>query len=469
MKKALFTNIGNRNLLYKGDYIELYLKKNKIDKSFKTFTQQLLENFDQEKHNLSLAILNTLFEKIQEEIDEVILFSSLQQNVERTNQDTYYAGEILVKLLNSDYPKLNFSNFYFKSPVFDYNKLITEYKRYLYSFIQENPEKPVAFCDAGGTSQQKFASKIMLEYLYNSDMLNVYYISLDKQGESSLHKAEPYEYRKVIDKENVRIAIRTYAYDAALKILAGNNLNMRDKKEYKLLEFASLRSKLLIDEAQNKAKELSKMKKFQSLEFINNFANKKPIGAHELFEKFLSQEDFFILCEYLALARLNMDKENYSAAVLNLVQFQEMYCYFVIKELGYDLTSNSNREFQAELSRLEDNARKEFKSIANRYAEKNLPKGLPFYRDIARNIDDDINQKVLDIFYETSSERNAENNISGLNGLRNKYAHKGKTVKKEDLVNKPYYEKLLKIYDLLGISEYNVYDEMNDSIIHILQ
>jgi len=465
MKKTLFSNIGNRNLTYKGNYIEDYIKKEKLNEDFRSFTEKLWNNIDREKPYLEPVILNTLLDEIHEEIDEVILFSSQQKSVDRINQDTVFEGEILTYLLKGIYPGLSFSNSPFSAPVFEYNRLIRSFRKSFLSFIRENPEKPVIYCDAGGTSQQKFAAKIMLEYLFDSESLDVYYVSLGKDYKSKVEKADPYEYRKVIDKENIGIAIDVFAYDAALRILAGKNLQMKDKKEYKLIEFVSLRSKLLFNSAQKQAKNLTGMKGIQSFNFVSEYANWEPLGEYDPFKKFLSGKNFFRLCEYLALAGRNLNNENYSLAVWNFVQFQEIYCYFVIKELGYNLASN----YQWEMSRLQKEAKKRFRNVAIRWPENTVPPGLPFLFEVARNVEGEMNHKVLDAFYKTNSQFNSGNGFFGLDAMRNKYAHEGEVVEKEKLIGQPYYNDILNLFKLFGMNERKIYQEMNEAINQVLQ
>ena len=464
-KKTLFSNIGNRNLTYKGDYIEDYIKKNELDEDFKSFTEKLWQNIDSEKQYLKPVILNTLLDELYDELDEVVLFSSKQKSVERTNQDTVYEGDILTIILKEYYPELSFKNHFLGARVFDYNELIKHFRGYFASIIRNDPDKSVIFCDAGGTSQQKFAAKIMLEYLFSPDMLDVYYVALQKDRKSKVEKAEPYEYRKVIDKENVGIAIKVYAYDAALEILAGNNLQMKDKKEYKFIEFASLRSKLLFKPAQKLAKNLAGMKGMQSFEFISEYRDSEPIGDYEPFKQFLKKEDYFKLCEYVALAKRNLNKEDYSLAVLNFVQFQEMYCYFVIKKLGYDLISYT----QYEKGRLQREAQTRFRNVAVRWGEKLPPLGLPFYLEVTRNVEGEMNQRVLNILYNTNSQLNDRGDKFGLDSLRNKYAHEGKAVEKDKFLEQPYYDDLFELFKLFGMDKRDIYQEMNEAIIQVLQ
>ena len=461
--KTLFSNIGNRNITYKGFYIDDYLKKENINKklNFKTYTKKLLDSYEQEEDYIKPLIINTLIDKVKNEIDEVIIFSSDQKNIIRTDQDTFYAGEILANLLKKIYPEISFRNIVLKCSVVEHNQLIRTFRSKYREFKNEKPAKQIIYCDAGGTSQQKFASKIILEYLFNAEDLKVYYVSQEKTGKSTITDGDPHEYRKIIDKEHIFTAIKTFSYKAALSILGGSNLKQQNTVQYKLIDFARMRSDLMYDDARNKAKDLSYTNDCKNLKFITDYSNSTPLGNYKLFNEFINKSDFFIITEILSIAQRNVIYENYSFAVLNFYRFQELYLYSIIKKLGYDLSDN----FDNDKNRLNKEARKKFKNVYEKYHGNKFMAGLPLYILVGENLNNKLNRKIIDVFKKTNSQLNDySGTVWGIDYLRNQFAHKGKTVLKETLITQPYYKELTGLFDIFGLPETNIYETMNSSI-----
>ena len=99
MKKIVLANIGNRNLKFKG---ETYFSKTH-GSTFREWTKNLLDNFEENKPLLTINILNDLLDSLNGEIEQVILFPSNQINEEKQDQDTIFEGEILHKLIKEKY------------------------------------------------------------------------------------------------------------------------------------------------------------------------------------------------------------------------------------------------------------------------------------------------------------------------------------------------------------------------------
>jgi len=465
MKKILFSNIGNRNILYKGKTIEEYLETPESRYgTFKDFTNYLLENFENEKHNIQLAILDKLLDKIHHEIHTVVIFSSNQKNVERTDQDTIYAGEILVKLFSELYPTLTFINDPVLCTIYDHNQLIRTYRSKFNNYLNELKWEKVVYCDAGGTSQQKFASKIMLEYLLNEDQYEVYYIPLVQLGISTIQKTDGYEYRQVIDRENIRQALKIYAYPSALQIMEAEKLSIRNNLK-NMIKFLELRFYQVYNDASCLAKNLSNTKDFSGYKCIMDYAIKKPLGNYRGFEEIMTKNKFFELCEILELSRANFKIDNYSYAILNLLQFQEKYLYCALSKLGYPL----NKDYEVYSYRLLSEAPDKYPEVNKlKNHDGRLISGLPLFITIASYISNPVHQKILHAFFNSNSHLSKyrkNKKFRGLDSLRNKFAHEGKLVNINELQEQSYYVEIIDIYKIFGLPDTIVYDEMNEELI----
>lgn len=186
IKKILISNTGNRNLKVNGDFITKIFNAN--DENY--FREQTYSIWQQIQNNefqgeLKPVIINEVIELEKDNLEKVILISSDMPNTLRNDQDTIYAGKILCHILKKQYPEIEFINYPVNKSVFIYDELFTFYRSFLLKLKHENPDSKIIYCDAGGTSQQKFALKISLEFLFKPDKFTVYYVAQQEKGKAS--------------------------------------------------------------------------------------------------------------------------------------------------------------------------------------------------------------------------------------------------------------------------------------------
>lgn len=482
MGKILISNIGNRNLLFRNRYFTdgkfkcvLNAKEIEYAKDFYKFTKYLYENIYELESEITPTLLDVLLNEKFDETDKVILFTSNQKEDKRKDQDTYYEGYILKYLFEKLYPGIEVDVKVLTCPVTDNNQLMRTYTGHYNQLKKEYPDKPIIYCDAGGTAQQKFASKIMLEYLFKDDQYEVYYVSKGKGGKSELFNSEPVEYRNIIDKEHIKQTIAIGEYYAALNVLKFRGVKAMQKNVADFIEFASLRRSLIINEAQKSAKNLSQVKAFRESDIIINYTSGEPLGDYDLFKDIFSKKAFFKICEILELADFELQIERYSNLVLRISQFIESYLSYVLENFGYRLKKSANN-YAEESNKIAAEAKQRFPNVNRQWADEKIVPGIPLYIKIAENIDHKLNQQVMDIFLMANSylsnykeqKVQKEFKFKGIDAMRNKYAHEGRFVRKEELIAQPYYNKLLSIRNILGFEEKNVYYQMNSLIEHNL-
>jgi len=467
MKKILFANIGVRNILYCGEYIEEYLKKNNKINSFRDFTQQLLNNFKEEKNKIKPIILDRLLEKINKEIYTAVLFSTDQRNVERNDQDTFYEGEILKQIFTELYPSINFINDVVKCPVFDHDQLIRTYRSRFLDHLKNFQWEKIIYCDAGGTSQQKFASKIMLEYLLNEEQLEVFYISQVRRGESEILKAARYEYRGIIDREHIRQALNIYAYPSVIQIMDAEKLSIK-KPLKQFAEFLKFRFYQAYPKSESLARNLLGTNYFRTEYNLIKYSKGEPLGEYRGFEKIMDKKFFFRLCEILEVSRANSKIGNISHSILNVTQFIENYLFVILKKFGYNLRIDYDETMQ----RMIDECKENFENIKEFFNNKGRIKGgIPLMIEITRNFNNPTNNEILDIITKSNSFLSKyinEQNFKGLDSLRNKFAHEGEIIEYDCYSRQPYFNDINNLYNIFGLPYDIVYDEMNNKLISLL-
>ena len=217
MKKILIANLGNRNITYKGEYYQDFKKRKEISTDFRTWTEALWKNYEQEALHIRPAILDTLIEETKHEISRVIMFSSDQPPEIRRTQDTCFEGRILQRWFREKYPEIQFENWEMDTPVTDNEALLRAYQQEIRKMTRRYPDRQYILCEAGGTAQQKSSLKIMLEYLMEADDFEMYYVPQNREGVSGKpQKTDNIQYRKILDAiTNRKANSGTLQYEAA--------------------------------------------------------------------------------------------------------------------------------------------------------------------------------------------------------------------------------------------------------------
>ena len=242
MKKILLANIGNRNLKHKG---ETYFHKTHGG-TFKEWTFNLLNNYKTVVTDLAINILNDLLEVQKEHLSEVILFASNQIEEQKQDQDTIYEGEILKRLIESQYG-LSVRVIEVNCKVTDNDLLLRFYRNQLFELKnQYNGDLEIVICDAGGTAQQKSALKITTEFMLEIDRFEVWYVNPD----SHLEAVKQQEYRRIIDEIQVSSLVQNGQFEGALSLYSQMSSELQNPNVLALLQVASKRIRFFWNDAQ---------------------------------------------------------------------------------------------------------------------------------------------------------------------------------------------------------------------------
>lgn len=462
MKKILISNIGNRNLKLNGKFISKIFDADE-NISFREQTFLIWEQIQKNSFNgeLEPVILNEVIEKEKHELEKVIVFSSDMPEPLRNDQDTIFEGEILCAILKQSYPEIEFINVPFNASVFVHDELFRKYHRFLSGLKNEYPDIKIIYCDAGGTSQQKFAIKISLEYLFDPTQFIVYYVAQEQKGRSSLIRGESYEYRKIVDMEHALQAIRSSSYQVASQLLSKNGIRT-NSDEGKLLVFLDHRLRLFFHLAEIDARQISGTVKFKVPLFIEDYYKKEPVGNYKGWDQILDKNDFFQLCEILIASQWKYLNNQIEQAVHFFAMFYENYLLMIIQEhFGYKVRKNYDYYMELLIKEIKDGLLKLPEGIQP-------VKGIPLQIVFTEQLEFDNHLKLLKSLRMLNSVLSG--NSSGIDKIRNDYAHKGKSITKDIFENKPFFNHFLECFKLMGIDfTRNYYDEMHNEICEIIR
>ena len=220
MKEILLANLGNSHIRYIGTTPEIQLKGDR-NVPFRESTRYLMEHIDEERHNVIAEILPPLLEMKRDVLTKMVLFTTDSPPGERNNQDTIYEGAILKKIFEKNYVGIEVVLIPISIVVTDINALMQFYRDTVNNLLLQHPDVKFVLADAGGTSQQKSALKIILEYLLDTDQFEAYNIKF-KGGKSIPEQIASDEYRRVINQQQIGQLIQQYDYTGAL-VVSGIN------------------------------------------------------------------------------------------------------------------------------------------------------------------------------------------------------------------------------------------------------
>lgn len=461
MKKILISNIGNRNLKIDGKFISKIFDSDE-NSSFREQTRLIAEQLKAGTlvSKPEPVIINEVIEKEKDQLEKVYLISSDMPDKLRNDQDTVFEGEILCHILKEIYPDIIFENIPFQASVFVHDELFPSYRNFLLKIKKQESGKHIIYCDAGGTSQQKFAAKISLEYLFEPTQFTVYYVAQEQKGQSKVIRGESYEYRKIIDLEHAIQAIHSAAYPLAKNLLIANGYQPSGI-ECGLLEFIELRSRFLIKETRKKADALIREK--QCTQSVINYSRNISFGKFEGWEKLLTPTDFFQLSEILAIVQWKYSVGVIEQSVHFFSMFIENYIHCVLKnQFQYDFGTQYEDAYSNFLTDY-SNGRFTFPD----YIDPNK-RGLPPLIELTSQIKHSKNIQICDCLKKINS-RNARKNV-GIDTLRNNYAHKGLGVKAQSLKDRGFVDEIEKCFVLFNMDfRRNYYEEMHFEITEMLR
>lgn len=467
MKKIVLANIGNRNLKFKG---ETYFSKTH-GSTFREWTKNLLDNFEENKPLLTINILNDLLDSLDGEIEQVILFPSNQVNEEKQDQDTIFEGEILHKLIEERYNLTVDYSRQVTCKVTDNDALLRFYRKELKGIKQNYPSHKLIICDAGGTAQQKSALKIMAEFLLDENEYQVSYVNPN----GILEDVPQLEYRRVIQAEQIKKLISFANYTGSYEILGYDNVLKCATSNLLAIKLIGVGSILFEKKWGFLATYLTGInkKQLQNSTLLSRLNKQESLIKNQGFKKLFSEQHLFILGEILSQIDFFWKKELFNQTILSIALFYENYLYFIItKNLGYDLADN----FEEENERLKNEAKLHFSNIQVKFGDKPIIDGVPFKILLTKNIKDDANIRFINLIkpyisfgknYTVPSHRP---HVQSINSVRNKIAHTGIVIDSNYRNhNLPYLEGFLKdLFVLFELDSDNFYDCLNSFIVEKL-
>lgn len=467
MQRLLITNIGNRNILYNGkSFAQLSraeLKDSKI--TFREWTENILSNFEEEKINIQLNILQPLLEKLHEQFDVLILFYSDQET--HNHQDTIYMAELIKKLLlleNVPY-EVELRKIY--GSVIDNNSLLRFYRNQLNS-LNSLFDNPFYFlCDAGGTPQCKSALKISAEFVLEQDRFKVYYVNPDR----SIHEVSTDEYRSIINMEQAIILIQQNEYLSALNLLGKNLVEAVNSKFLveKLLAHLHLRKNGHYKKA---ASHLDKFRKrdLEKNEILRKTHNGMALGSNIGMKDFLGVGFYNDMVEKLYVIILYKAQKNYTELILKFSVFYESLLTKIMEvKYGYSLYSdfyNASKSFVDDCNSGKINIEWEKTLLVGEKEVKGAT--VPVMLEFLKRDNDKIIRPIIEALMKFfPAKRNRRINI-----LRNNITHRGEFVDEELMKRRApvdFFKTLDELIDLFQLEYDNIYYELGQSVISELR
>lgn len=459
MKKIILASIGNRNLLYQGKTFYDIPRELKGTHTFRSMTEEWLDNLSSEQQHIELNILNRLIDKFNGEIELIVLYTTNQINEKKQDQDTLYEGKIMKILIEQTY-SIPVVLKEIQCSAVDPNLLILYYRNQLHNYKKAYQEHDFIVCDAGGTPQQKAALKIMAEYLLGEKRHKVFYVT--PPPDDQLYEAPQTEYRRVIDNEQVRSLVQAGQYRAALLLRGFDNpvdvLRSSGSPVDKLLLFGYARLNRTDDLIGKIVQSFgNKIKQFPDLLAVSQ---KQIQFQTSRFVRLLGSKSHFVIVELLYKTRYLIHKKRYNEAILSWAVFYETYLLaYITQQLGYDLLDDYKNEKERLLIDWPI-------FFPGKKAERDLD--VPMQIDLALLNNDADNQTFL-AELNLYIARGAVGLPRGLaiNTVRNKVAHSGLYVSDKMISSElKYFPTLVeKTAKLMDLPAYDPYTELNKTII----
>jgi hypothetical protein len=473
----LITNIGNRNIKYQDKlYSELEQKEERPDTklSFRKWTKYLLDNFETEKEHIGLNILDGV---LNQDIiyDKIFIIVSNQENNSKFNaQDTLYEGEIIKRLISSNYQIEDVELKELTEDVTNENYLMTFYQQFYACLLREYKDACFIFCDAGGTGQQKAASKIMAEFILPDSKWKIVYPKKD----GSVEEKTQIEYRNIINKEQAIALVRKSQYEAALNILGGNINEIHGNKTFNLLSFAHFRINRVLERTRKLYDEKNALpnRKNPLLKSAKVYTVRKY--SEEINKQFCGNNQYLFLSETLLVAYHKYLINNFRESVLDFAVFYEEFIDRSLSKIEKAIESIIGKKKYKEENLInkwmedsETNCPETRKHATDKrretpfnYSTVPLAIHLIAEQDFFPDLQPLAKILLPHLDFSYSSYKEGEQN--SLREVRNKLAHEGKyldeTILRKEL---PYYGNLLEqCLDAWGLAKEDIYEQLNEMI-----
>jgi hypothetical protein len=176
----LIACLGNRNITVDGKYLET--------ENFRDLTRKLADDVENAVSRIRLNILPDAILKTEEEfvVQEVLLFATDQRDEKRNFQDTLFEAVLADAKLRIDFPHIK----EIKTEVLtgdpsDTLSMFQTFRFLIPQYLNQNKNLQVVFCQSGGTSQQKNALGLVLDFQLDPDKLKLLEVKYDPKTKIS--------------------------------------------------------------------------------------------------------------------------------------------------------------------------------------------------------------------------------------------------------------------------------------------
>lgn len=456
---VLVASLGNRNLTYRGNYIETFVRQyhakeymlslpgNRQVVNFREFTQWLWQNYHAEKPHLKLEIIDKAIEHHRETLQHLILFTTDQTDPKNKHQDTFYEG-YLVKQLVQEQHGLPTQLIPFSGNPTDEDQLIESISPQLQLLTKDHSEKGFVYHDAGGTPQMKAVIKELLDYYLPSERFQVSY---SNQHAELTDKKRSFQ-KKYQSLTLARAFVLQYQYGAAHTTLKHAHQFRKVSKELReYVRLANFRINLRVDQTK-----IIKHR-FSSIIAQQYREGKTPENAIP-FRDYKPQDRFEIF-EIASICQLYFQQKNYPFAIATLYRLLEQICLIIVRK-KYNIDTPWLRE---------KFVKQELGVVKAKFPGLNREiYGLPIMLGYTYLRSSPQLQQLLDVIIPNVSHINQEE--TGINMLRNKafLAHGTEIVDRAMIQQQCpnlLESDLPQFFQLLGMPERNIYDQMNDEML----
>lgn len=448
MKKILLANLGNSHIRYIGTTPEVQLKGDR-NTPFRESTRYLLEHYEEEAKYIIPEILPPLIELEKNSICKIILFATDSPPGERNNQDTIFEAKILKRLFEIDYPEIEILILPLSIKVTNINALMQFYRDTINELLKCHQEDIFILADAGGTSQQKSALKIILEYLLDTTQLEAYNINFDK-GRSFPEKIASDEYRRVLNQQQMGRLVQQYDYTGAL-LLSGVNWRKTTTPEVALIRVAQALFANDVPEGRRRAHSFPKV--FAAKRFVQAIAKGETYEvAINKFDDIISADGTYTLCNILNIAMAHMKTGTWGSVILFNHIFLERFLQEVIAP---HVHPHSLTDWLKIRNRIENG---EIFSGVGQLGERAITETfsatVPVLLSLARNLNNPLVNEVTNALSNDHQKQ--------FSGFRNKFAHEGRAINENDI--RFLFPVFMKWQAAFGVQNVSIFDILNERI-----
>ncbi len=470
--KILLANIGNRNITFQNQpYFTTVGDTKKV--SFRDWTKQLLEDYENIKNQLDINIINPLVKGKSRALVIYLFYSDqTEYDPEKTNKDTIFEAKLMKKILidKYDYKEGDINVKHVEAKMIDNAALTRYYRKAILSIRRKHSDATFVVCDAGGTAQQKMALKIMAEFMFDTHQFEVKYLEDNKL----ISDVDLDEYRSIINTEQAIKLLHNGNYTAASELLDYSGIDSFHKgKDWKKKIFAHtyFRFYAYTHLAKANANSLGNINNIH----LKNYKNKIPDFDLNDLDKIIEKGKIIKLTDYLHKAEFLYNIKQYSQSVLAFAQFYEFFFDNYLEKLFGKATikkvlSGENTALTIFENKVKELCQEELKTCENRYnGFKIMPTSLAIKCMIAKKSGNKIISgiaKTLSPHIDFTDDGFDKNGY--INKLRNKIAHSGLFLTEANLKKKGsafFYQDLLQnTLKIFNFKNGNPFIELNDII-----